>query len=127
MEHSNGSAAILDLPEQLPLLSQSLIRPLPGAPVLLGQRNAGGRLFTAGLNAQGEPDEQHRHVLLVVTGRGHWYRSDDPMDVLHNDRLCRGCGHHGHFDYILDYQPCGRPATGQDVVSALLGRQAVAA
>lgn len=78
------------------------------------------RIFTNGRNTKG----QFAHwdaVRVAVTAQGHWYRSGDVADSLHNDTICRGCGHHGHFDYILDYQPCSRPATAEDVQAALSG------
>jgi hypothetical protein len=86
-----------------------------------------GRLFTTGRDLRGRYARPYRQLRLRVTQRGHWYRSDDPRDDFHNDTLCRGCGHHGHFDYILDYRPCTAPATVQDVTGALLRGTAVAA
>ena len=91
-----------------------LIRPLPV------DGDVAGRVFTTGRDAAGRFARPVFQLRLTVTGRGHWYRSDDEPDALHNDTVCRGCGHHGHFDYILDYKPCPRPATAQDIASALL-------
>lgn len=74
-----------------------------------------------------ERDGRHRfandfnQVKVRITGRGHWYRTDDVNDGLHNDIICRGCGHHGHFPYILDYEACSSPATAVDAVAALAG------
>lgn len=110
--------------------TQALIERLSGtAPTIrpLPLRKSSGVAFTAGRDARGRYAPEPLQVRVRVTARGHWYRSDDEPDELHNDRLCRGCGHHGHFDYILDYQECGRPATAADVISALLRRSAVAA
>lgn len=81
---------------------------------------SGIRVFTNGRNAIGRYASWDA-VRVAVTARGHWYRSGDVNDSLHNDIVCRGCGHHGHFDYILDYQPCTHPATAEDVVAALNG------
>lgn len=78
------------------------------------------RIFTNGRNDKGRFAGWDA-VRVAVTSRGHWYRSGDVADSLHNDTICRGCGHHGHFDYILDYQPCTNPATAEDVVAALAG------
>ncbi len=78
---------------------------------------ATGQHFTTGRNAEGRFASWDA-IRLTVTLRGHWYRSDDPMDGFSNDRLCRGCGHHGHFDYILDYRPCATPAGVVDVLKA---------
>lgn len=83
-----------------------------------GGMNSGTRVFTAGRNANGQYASWDA-LRVTVTAKGHWYRSDDPMDEFSNDRKCRGCGHHGHFDYILDYRPCGKPATSEDIVRAL--------
>lgn len=118
MIYSNGPDGLSVVPSAVAAgvrLTQPLVRPVP-----MPQGTA-GRQYTAGLNAQGVPDEGYRQVRLTVTGRGHWYRSDDPRDDFHNDTVCRGCGHHGHFDYILDYQRCTRPASQQDIAAALLG------
>jgi len=79
------------------------------------------RRFTTGRNAKGQYAPNWDAVKVAVTPRGHWYRQDDVRDGLHNDTVCRGCGHHGHFDYILDYEPCTAPATTGDVVAALAG------
>lgn len=79
-----------------------------------------GQRFTNGRNAQGRFASWDA-VRLIVTPRGHWYRQDDVRDGLHNDTVCRGCGGHGHFDYILDYEQCTRPATAEDVQAALSG------
>lgn len=78
------------------------------------------RCFTTGRNAKGRFANWDA-TRLIVTPRGHWYRQDDVRDGLHNDTICRGCGHHGHFDYILDYRPCTSPATAEDVQAALSG------
>jgi hypothetical protein len=78
-----------------------------------------GRVFTTGRDAKGRFASSYRHVRLYITPRGHWYRGDDAPDDFHNDILCRGCGHHGHFPYILDYKPCSKPATSADVIAAL--------
>lgn len=80
-----------------------------------------GQCFYAGRNARGRYVARWDAPKVVVTGRSHWYRQDDVRDGLHNDTICRGCAHHGHFDYILDYQPCTAPATASDVVAALNG------
>lgn len=113
MIYSNGPAVVLELPEHLPPANQPLIRPVPLA------LDLGGSLFAAGRSGFDQ-------IGVRVTGRGHWYRTDDERDGRHNDTVCRGCGHHGHFDYILDYRPCAHPASHQDVASALLARSAVA-
>jgi hypothetical protein len=80
-----------------------------------------GQCFYASRSASGRYVARWDAPKVVVTGRGHWYRQDDVRDGLHNDTICRGCGHHGHFDYILDYKSCAAPATAQDVVAALSG------
>lgn len=80
-----------------------------------------GQRFTAGRNAKGRFASWDA-IRLTVTARGHWYRSDDPRDEFSNDTVCRGCLGHGHFDYILDYRPCGRPATEQDIKATLAAR-----
>lgn len=85
-----------------------------------GGMTSGVRVFTNGRNARGRFADWDA-VRVTVTAKGHWYRSGDVNDGLHNDTICRGCGHHGHFDYILDYQPCTRPATAEDVQAALSG------
>ena len=79
-----------------------------------------GQRFTSGRNVKGRFASWDA-VRVTVTLRGHWYRTDDVRDGLHNDTVCRGCYHHGHFDYILDYEPCTRPATAEDVQAALSG------
>lgn len=81
---------------------------------------SGIRVFTNGRNDKGRFATWDA-VRVTVTGRGHWYRSGDVNDSLHNDTVCRGCGHHGHGDYILDYEPCTYPATAEDVQAALVG------
>ncbi len=81
---------------------------------------ASTRVFTTGRNDKGR-FARWDAVRVTVTKRGHWYRSGDVNDSLHNDTICRGCGHHGHFDYILDYEPCTHPATAEDVQAALSG------
>jgi hypothetical protein len=81
----------------------------------------GTQRFTTGRNAKGQYAPNWDAVKVIVTLRGHWYRQDDVRDGLHNDTICRGCGHHGHFDYILDYQSCMRPATAEGVQAALSG------
>ena len=78
------------------------------------------RIFTNGRNAKGQ-FARWNAVRVAVTAQGHWYRSGDVADSLHNDTICRGCGHHGHYDYILDYERCTHPATAEDVVAALSG------
>jgi hypothetical protein len=81
-----------------------------------------GRAYTAGRDAKGRFAGPVFRISVRVTERGHWYRSDDPRDGFHNDPVCRGCAHHGHFDYILDNKPCTRPATPELVAEALLQR-----
>ncbi|MFI7278578.1 hypothetical protein [Streptomyces sp. NPDC049879] len=55
---------------------------------------------------------------LVVTHRGHWFRTDDGRDWLDN-RVCRGCTATGGRDYILDAcGPCSRPPTADDIRAA---------
>lgn len=90
-------------------------------PTFPGGMADGVRVFTTGRDAKGRFAVSVFALKATVTTRGHWYRSDDPMDAFSNDRLCRGCGHHGHFDYILDYQSCPKPATATDVEESLLG------
>jgi hypothetical protein len=93
------------------------IDPATGIREITAQGASAGQYFTNGRNAVGRFATWDA-TCVTVTARGHWYRSDDPMDGFSNDRLCRGCGHHGHFDYILDYEPCPRPATARNVVMA---------
>lgn len=93
------------------------IREIPTSPAGM---SSGIRVFTNGRNDKGR-FARWDAVRMTVTKRGHWYRSGDVNDSLHNDTVCRGCGHHGHFDYILDYQPCIRPATAEDLQAALSG------
>jgi len=78
------------------------------------------RIFTNGRNAKGQ-FARWDATRVAVTAQGHWYRSGDVADSLHNDTICRGCGYHGHYDYILDYERCTHPATAEDVVAALSG------
>jgi hypothetical protein len=79
---------------------------------------SGARVFTAGRDARGRFAGWDA-VKVTVTARGHWYRSDDPRDDFHNDTVCRACRHHGHFDYILDYEPCTYTVTASDIEAAL--------
>ena len=72
--------------------------------------------YTAGRDTAGR--WSRLPVTVTVTVEGHWYRSDDPRNQ-HNDLVCRGCGHTGHFTYILDYQPCTTPAGRHDIACAL--------
>jgi hypothetical protein len=74
---------------------------------------------TTGRDAQGRFSALAHGV--VETKRGHWYRTDDARDAFHNDTVCRGCGRTGHFDYILDYLPCPKPATALQIHAALHG------
>jgi len=81
-----------------------------------------GYCLTADLDADGRSTDLTLDQGTVrVTRRGHWYRLDDVRDGLHNDSICRGCGHHGHFDYILDYQDCSSPVTRAAATAALTG------
>jgi len=80
----------------------------------------GVRVFTTGRNARGRFAGWDA-IRVTVTARGHWYRLGDVPDSLHNDTVCRGCGHTGHFNYILDYRVCTAPATADDVLAALSG------
>lgn len=89
-------------------------------PTFPGGRSDGVRVFTTDRNAQGR-FATFDAVRVTVTARGHWYRLGDVPDGLHNDTVCRGCGHHGHFSYILDYRLCTAPATADDVQAALFG------
>lgn len=77
-----------------------------------------GQYFTNGRTGTGRFAARWEALKVTVTPKGHWYRSDDERDGFSNDTLCRGCGHHGHFDYILDYKVCTRPASAEDVVAA---------
>lgn len=79
----------------------------------------GTQRFTTGRDAKGRFSKWDA-VKVIVTPHGHWYRQDDVRDS-NNDTTCRGCGHHGHYDYILDYEKCSRPATAEDVTVALSG------
>lgn len=81
-----------------------------------------GRAYTAGRDARGRYAGPVSRISVLVTARGHWYRSDDPRDTFHNDPVCRGCKAHGHFDYILNRVPCARPATPELVAEALSQR-----
>lgn len=89
-------------------------------PTFPGGMADGVRVFTTGRDAKGRY-ASFDAVRVTVTARGHWYRLGDARDGLHNDTVCRGCGHHGHFNYILDYRLCTRPATAEDVLAALSG------
>jgi hypothetical protein len=89
-------------------------------PTFPGGMADGVRVFTTGRNARGR-FASFDAVRVTVTARGHWYRLGDVPDGLHNDTICRGCGHHGHFNYILDYRLCTAPATAEDVLAALSG------
>jgi hypothetical protein len=80
-----------------------------------------GQTFTNGRDARRRFAGDLDRVTVRVTGRGHWYRRDDVHDGLHNDIICRGCGQHGHYDYILDYTPCANPATVEDVIATFNG------
>jgi hypothetical protein len=111
---------------QITTPQQSVPTPIAAPPGVATLAVCAGQAFTTGRDATGRFAPTYRQLRLYVTVRGHWYRSDDPRDDFHNDTVCRGCGHHGHFDYILDYQPCTRTATAHDVVSALLRGSAVA-
>lgn len=77
------------------------------------------RLFTTGRDAKGR-FARWDAVRVTVTKHGHWYRTGD-VPNRDNDTVCRGCGYSGHYDYILDYQRCTRPATAEDVQAALSG------
>ncbi|MET7303605.1 hypothetical protein [Embleya sp. NPDC005575] len=57
---------------------------------------------------------------VVVTARGHHHRAGDPMDLLHNDLVCRACGAHGHWERLLDRVACPAPATPGDILRALV-------
>ncbi len=92
--------------------------PDPAAGVRETPTRYGGSYYTNGRGSDGRYAGVAGRVTLVVTARGHWYRLDDVRDGLHNDNVCRGCGYTGHFDYILDHEPCRRPATATDVVVA---------
>lgn len=81
-----------------------------------------GRAYTGGRDAKGRFAGPVDRISVLVTVRGHWYRSDDPRDTFHNDPVCRGCAHHGHFDYILDYRPCTAPASELAIAEALSQR-----
>jgi hypothetical protein len=89
-------------------------------PTFPGGMADGVRVFTTGRNARGR-FASFDAIRVTVTARGHWYRLGDVPDGLHNDTVCRGCGHHGHFNYIPDYRLCTAPATAEDVVAALAG------
>jgi hypothetical protein len=111
--YSNGSPQLLDFPEAVPL-TQPLIRPLPS-------KHGSGRTYVM-YTGQGATAG-----LVRVTPRGHWYREEDAA--------CRGCGTvlvgpaagMARTDAILDQGgSCVHRATGQDIATALLGRQAVA-
>lgn len=117
--YSNGLPGQLEFPDAV-RSSRPLIRPVPNAAAGTDRsRPVGGRVFTAGLNAQGVPDHAHRQVRLTVTERGHWYRSDDPADdpMFGPGPMCRGCYGVNSFG-----APCPRPASHQDVATALLGQ-----
>lgn len=90
-------------------------------PTFPGGMADGVRVFTTGRDTRGRY-ASFNAVRVSVTARGHWYRLGDVPDGLHNDTVCRGCGHHGHFNYILDYRLCTAPATDEDVIAALFGR-----
>lgn len=79
----------------------------------------GGRFYTTEKIGPAESAETWDLVKLIVTPGGHWYRSDDPRDELHNDTVCRGCQHFGHFDYILDRLRCPNWPRDTDIAAAL--------
>lgn len=112
------AAAVAERPRALVIDPSTGIREI--LPTFPGGMADGVRVFTTGRNAQGR-FASFDAVRVTVTARGHWYRLGDVPDGLHNDTVCRGCGHHGHFNYILDYRLCTAPATVEDVVAALSG------
>jgi hypothetical protein len=59
---------------------------------------------------------------VVVTQRGHWYATYDARNA-QNNKVCRGCGVDGHFEYILDSRGgsdgCPATATAAHIRDAL--------
>ncbi|WP_069874479.1 RNA polymerase sigma factor [Streptomyces malaysiensis] len=104
-------------------LAQADAAPAARVPASLRPRRTGrgGVWYTARQDAEGWPTSVRiDQVVLYVTRRGHWYRSDDERNG-NNDRVCRGCGGSGHWDYILDGAngDCPRPPAAEDIREAL--------
>jgi len=112
------AAAIAEQPDALVIDPATGVREI--LPTFPGGMADGVRVFTTGRNARGRFAGWDA-IRVTVTARGHWYRLGDVPDSLHNDTVCRGCGHTGHFNYILDYRLCTAPATAEDVLAALSG------
>lgn len=61
-----------------------------------------------------------------VTPRGHWRVAGPRDEAPGTRRVCRGCGG-AWLVCLLEDAACPKPASHQDVASALLGRRVVAA
>jgi len=112
--YSNGPAVRLEAAPQAVPVTAPRIRPLP-IPAALG------RAYTADLDAHGRRvgAESDAAVWLRVTPTGHWR-----VVGLAEEVACRGCGDEW-LACQLETVRCPRPATAQDIASALLDRTAV--
>lgn len=110
----------LELPDHAPDTSQPLIRQIETG-------RSGARIYERATDDIDGYVDPHGGDLLFVTPGGHWYRADDQPDSS-KPMPCRGCRASG-LDYAqLDEQGrCPKPATAQDIASALLGRSVVSA
>lgn len=80
-----------------------------------------GAYYTASLTRSGRiADTVEDSVMVHVTPRGHWYRSDDLRSAVETHHACRGCGRSACFDFTIDMVRCPKPPTAQDIASALL-------
>lgn len=78
----------------------------------------GARMYTDRRDIAGRFADMWNARIVIVTARGHYYRSGDPRNE-RNDLTCRACGASGHFEYIIDRSPCTAPAVPADILRAL--------
>lgn len=112
--YDNGLAVRVAPPAAAPIgLSDS--RPLVQS-LMLPHGVTSGHWYTAGLNSHGLPvGRGETRVDAFVGDTGHWWLNTDPG----LETTCRGCGWGGDFVGTFAAR-CPKPASAQDIASALL-------
>lgn len=109
--HDNAPRVQLALPEQAPDLTRPLIRPF--ACVKPGLRGY----------SRGEWDSDSNTDAVTIAESGHWFVVADKLRLADDAQIgwmCRGCGVVATGSLLApDLGRCPKPATAQDIASAL--------